>query len=100
MMDLGSKRYTPEALRSLLFWRQFEDNQWRSRLALCRLIERTKSPHIVDVIEQFVDDGLFERGIVVNNLGRDTYVYRVKDGIRHANIDWNSFMETDENPAN
>lgn len=95
-MDLGSKYYSPDELRSTLFWRQFEDNQWRSRLALCRLIERAKSPHIVNVIEHFVDTGLFERAIVVNNVGRDTYVYRVKDGVCRADIDETCFDEGGE----
>lgn len=72
-------KYTPRELRSFLFYLQRNDNRPRSRRQLCEMIQRKKSPHIIDVIEQLVTEGCFEKWAGTDKQGRGLWLYRAVD---------------------
>jgi len=73
------KLYSREELVNRLYWGQKNDNVPRSRLELCRLIGRKKSPHIWKLIEQLVDEGYFEKGVGQAINGQMVYTYLATD---------------------
>jgi hypothetical protein len=55
----------------------YDSPQPLTRLMICRLIERQKSPHLVALIEQLVSEGVIARGCSVSANGVPVYWYCV-----------------------
>lgn len=53
----------------------YDARQPLTRLMICRLIERQKSPHLVALIEQLVVEGVIGRGCTIASNGVPTYWY-------------------------
>lgn len=73
------KQYSRQDLVNLIYWGQKNDNVPRSRRELTAMIGRKKSPHIVAIIEQLVDEGYFEKGMGETITGKMVYTYMATD---------------------
>lgn len=49
-----------------------------SRSQIAKLIERAKSPHLIEVLEELVGEGLLERYIKIYANGVEGFVYRLE----------------------
>lgn len=50
-----------------------------TRTQIARAIERTKTPHLIDLIESLVDDGYLQRHIKIFGNGVEGYLYLIVD---------------------
>jgi hypothetical protein len=71
---LQQKRAVDET-RRLIIDTIYDAHQPLTRLMICRLIERQKSPHLVALIEQLVIEGVIGRGCTIAANGVPTYWY-------------------------
>lgn len=64
-----------EDTRRLIVDLVYDSNQPLTRLQICRLLDRAKTPHLVALIEQLVTEGVIARGCSVNANGVPMYWY-------------------------
>lgn len=50
-----------------------------TRTQIARAIERTKTPHLIDLIESLVDEGYLQRHIKIFGNGVEGYLYLIVD---------------------
>jgi hypothetical protein len=50
-----------------------------SRSQIAKLIERAKTPHLIELIEELVNEGLLSRHIKIYANGVEGYVYSIAD---------------------
>lgn len=53
----------------------YDSNQPLTRLQICRLLDRAKTPHLVAIIEQLAGEGVIGRGCSMSANGIITYWY-------------------------
>lgn len=77
---MGWQDHRPrDEARALIFDIVAESPRPLTRTEIARAIRRVKSPHLIDMIEELVDEGIFQRWTQLYPNGVEGYVYALAD---------------------
>lgn len=54
-----------------------------TRTQIARALDRTKTPHLIELIEELVDEGYLQRYVKIFGNGVEGYVYALADSFPH-----------------
>jgi len=79
-----AKMMTTQALCDAIYTTVFRSEKPLSRLDICRSLGKKKSPHILKMIEHLHETGYFNRELVTDEFGRETFYYSYNAGSLEA----------------
>lgn len=76
-MSIQDHRPRDEA-RELILSVVAKSSNGLSRSQIAKLIERAKTPHLIELIEELVEEGLLSRRLKIYGNGVEGYIYSLK----------------------